>query len=385
VLSDKVLLFTDSDVFAGTEGHMLDLGLQLRAEGVDVLIGCPVPGALAARAGAAGLDVVPIAKRGKLDWRAVLQVRRVCRDRGVGIIHSHNGRTAFLAAIATVLRGDVRCVETQHFLVPSYVSRKGIKGLLSRIGHRWVDRRTDHLIAISSASRQGSIDRGEATAEKITVIHNGIPHPDLMLLRPVAAVRDELGVAPGEPLLVCAARLQPEKDVATLIDAVGLAAQRLSNLVCVIAGEGQQRDELQERINRNGLQRSVRLLGFRSDVSSIVNAADLFVLPSLAEPFGLVLIEAMSLSKTVVATAAGGPLEIVDDGRTGILVPPGNAVEMAAAITRILGSLEKRQEMGRLGQEKFRAEFTVQRMAQQTLAVYRRVLSEETMNPAVSV
>jgi glycosyltransferase involved in cell wall biosynthesis len=378
----KVLLFTDSDVFAGTEGHMFDLATGLRGACIEVLIGCPVPGALATRAGAVGLEVVPIAKHGLLDWRAVLRVRRICRGRGVDIIHCHNGRTAFLATVATLFASRVRLVVTQHFLTPSRVSRTGLRAMVSNLAHRWVDHRTGHLIAISSAVCRGSIERGEVTAEKITVIRNGVAEPDRATLRPVSTVRKEMGVAAEAPLIVCAARLEPEKDVATLIEAMDSVVGEVPEAVCVIAGDGRLREDLQKRIDGKGLQRSVRLLGFCQDVCSIVNACDLFVLPSFAEPFGLVLVEAMALGRPVIATAAGGPLEIVEDGRTGLLVQPRSAVEMAAAIGRILASPELRKTMGRLGEAKYRAEFTVDRMARETIAVYRRLVPHLVKNPA---
>lgn len=370
----RVLIFSDSDVLAGTESHILDLARGLRGAGIEVLIGCPLPGALATRARAADLEVVPIANHGPLDWRAVLRIRRFCRGRGIDIIHCHNGRTALLAAVATLFASRIELVVTQHFLTPSRVSRRGLRAMISKLAHRWVDHRTSHLIAISSAARQGSIDRGEATAEKITVIRNGIAAPDRATLRPVSAVREEMGVGATSPLIVCAARLEPEKDLATLVEAMDAVVQGLADAVCVIAGDGRLREDLQKQIDHKGLQRSVRLLGFRQDVCSIVNACDLFVLPSLAEPFGLVLVEAMSLGKPVIATAAGGPLEIVEDGRTGLLVQPRNAADMAAAIRRILLSPELLQNMGRLGEARYCAEFTVDRMTRETIAVYRRLV-----------
>ncbi len=369
----RTLMLTDSEVFAGTEGHILELSRQIRLKGIQVLIGCPVPGALAAKARAEGLEVVSIAKKGAFDWRAVLAVRRVCRERGIDIIHSHNGRTAFVAALATRLLGNVRLVNTQHFLTPNRLSRGGVKAIVSRSLHRWVSSKTDRLIAISRASYEGCIARGEASGEKIVVIRNGIGRPGDAVLRPVQVVREELGILADTPLVLCAARLEPEKDVTTLIDAMELVVQKCPGAMCVVAGEGRLRDQLQHQIDSKGLTQSVRLLGFRNDVHSLMNACDLFVLPSLAEPFGLVLLEAMSLAKPVVATAAGGPLEIVQDGQSGILVKPGNSGEMAGAIVRILSSQKMQKEMGQLGYEKYQTEFTVQRMAAETMDVYERI------------
>jgi len=379
-----ILILNDTSVFAGTEQYIFLLAGSLRNAGENVSIACLDDSPLALRLRAAGQAVVPVCPA-PLNVHAYKVAAKLLREGAIQILHANNGRTAMFATLAVTLAGSGRIVMTQHFLEPCYVTRRGIKAKLSNIMHRWVDRRTDHLIAISEATSRGAIARGEAKPEGITVIPNGTAPPDRSALRAIRAVREELGFEQGIPLVVCAARLEPEKDVATLIEAMALVVRQFPTAVCVVAGEGRLRNELQERISGLGLERSVRLLGFRTDVMSIVNASDLFVLPSVAEPFGLVLVEAMSLGKPVVAIAAGGPLEIVEHGRTGLLVPPQNPQEMAAAIGQLLTSPETRDEMGSRGESKYRGEFTVERMTEQTIGVYRRVLAEPASHRADAV
>ena len=134
---------------------------------------------------------------------------------------------------------------------------------------------------------------------------------------------------------------------------------------------------LQGQIDAANLQNRVRLLGFRDDVHAVVAAADLFVLPSLAEPFGLVLLEAMALSRPVVATAAGGPLEIVAEPRTGRLVPPADAAALATAMREILADPDAAAATGRAGRLRFERHFTRRNMAEKTLGVYRACRRKE--------
>ena len=115
----------------------------------------------------------------------------------------------------------------------------------------------------------------------------------------------------------------------------------------------------------------MRLLGFRDDVLSLIGACDMFVLPSLAEPFGLVLLEAMSLRKPVIATNAGGPREIVVDGSTGTLIPPANPSAMAAAIRAFISNRDTIAKMGERGYERFQESFTAKQMSQSMLVIYR--------------
>jgi glycosyltransferase involved in cell wall biosynthesis len=449
----KALLLTDSDVFAGTERHVAALGRGLRALAVSVVVGCPEPSPLAERVRSAGVEVVAIAKGGLLDWRAVRALRRVVRERGVDVVHAHNGRTGLIGAVALWgMRGEtrpagslreslgrlegkrspqpsrgvtgegvpvdrgVRLVVTQHFLSPAHVGRGGVMGWLSRAVHRWVNRRVDHYIAISEAAREEMISRGDVEAGRISVVWNGVELPaspeipDSKLHVPNKAELsssrtgccewvvgssdvqsvDELRAGcstsnvqrskfnvPGDEggMVVYVGRLEAEKDVGTLVEAMGEVVKARPGAVCAIAGSGSEEGALRGLVERLGLDDSVVLMGYIENPEEVMRAGDLFVLPSLAEPFGLVLLEAMALGKAVVATRAGGPREIVVEGETGLLVEPGDAREMAEAIVGLLREPQRREEMGRHGRERFLEQFTADRMARETLRVYQTILS----------
>jgi glycosyltransferase involved in cell wall biosynthesis len=370
----RVLLFTDADVFAGTERHMFDLACALKSQGLQMAIACPTPAPLADKATAAGIDIVRIQKGGLIDWPAIRTLRRLLKSNALDIIHAHNGRTALSAAIAVVLARRGRCIATQHFLQPNRVSLSGPKALLSNLAHGWVSRSTHSFIAISEAVRNEMLQRGETSAEKITTVPNGMTEPAVDSMASPTEVRQELGLAEDTPLVVCAARLEAEKDVGTLIDAMTTVVAAHPEAVCVVAGEGSQKELLLKQIEKNNLNGNVRLLGFRSDVIALINAADVFVLPSPAEPFGLVLLEAMVLSKPVIATQAGGPLEIVVPEETGMLVPPSSPDALAQAICRLLADPQLRSRMGQQGRERFDASYTAERMAHDMVNVYRKSL-----------
>jgi len=369
----KVALFTDSDVFAGTERHMLDLALGLRAAGVDVQLACPVPSALAARA--AGLPILRIQKRGPLDYPAVRTLAGLLRNGSVDLLHAHNGRTALVAAVAVTLAGRGRVVATQHFLDPGHLSRRGVKALASRIGHRWVNGRMSRFIAISQAVRTAMLARGQGTVESISVVPNGMPSVDRARLPAPETIRAELGIDPGAVLIVSVARLELEKSLEVLIAAMSEIAAAEPSAVCIIVGDGSQKLALQARIAALGRESRIKLIGFRSDALAVMNAADLFVLPSQHEPFGLVLIEAMSLGKPVIATGAGGPLEIVVNGETGLLVAPAAVGEMGRALLALVRDAALRGRMGAAGGARFLAKFTLDRMVRATLEAYGKALA----------
>jgi glycosyltransferase involved in cell wall biosynthesis len=369
-----VLLLTDADVFAGTERHMLDLAQGLRDLGVEVRIGCPRPAVLATEADKLGIEVVTVQKRGPLDFAASGQLKRLLKNNTIDVIHAHNGRTHFVAARAVAGAGRGTCVATQHFLHPTRAGRRGPKAWLSAILHHWTSGRTARVIAISDAVKQAAAARGEMKNGQMQTVLNGMVAPEEGTLRPVNDVRAELGVEMDAPLVFCAARLEGEKDLVTLVAAMKEVAAEIPEVRCCIAGTGQQRAELERQIQEAGLGERVHLLGFRSDVLSLIRAADIFVLPSPAEPFGLVILEAMALGRPVIAMKAGGPCEIVEEEATGLLTTPKGVRELANSMRRLLLQPELREQFGAAAAERYRQHFTAARMAKETLDVYRAAI-----------
>jgi glycosyltransferase involved in cell wall biosynthesis len=375
----SVALFTDADVFAGTEKHLLDLALALgqAAPDISLVLVCPDPSPLAQRAKEAGLPVIAVASgaSGVLDRRTLRVLRRHLRSGRIQILHAHNGRTALLAALAVALARCGRVVVTQHFLEPAHTAHHGFKAKLYAAAHRWVNARVAHFIAISQAARSRMLARGDASPERVSMIHNALFPPEASTLAPPATVRAHFGVPSSTPLLVCVARLEKEKSLDTLLEALHLLKAKRVAVHCIMAGEGGERAALETQAKTLGLGDRLQLPGYCTDVMSLIGAADVFVLPSRIESFGLVLLEAMALSKAVIATRAGGPAEVVADGESGVLVPPRDAAALAAALEKLVGDATLRTQMGRAGRMRYETHFQPQRMAQETADVYRRVLA----------
>ena len=368
----NIALLTDSDVFAGTERHMLDLAVELRALGEEPTLVCPGAGALAARAGAEGLRVKAAEKRGAVDPGLVGLIGQAWHTGEFDVVHAHNGRTALHAALARTLAPRGALVATQHFLTPAREGRRGPGGVAGRMIHGAAGKLINRHVAISRAVGDAMLTRGDTPPARLRVVLNGIRDP---LDEPSPGREEAMGRwrKAGQPLIVCLARLEPEKGLHTLIDAMESVARRLPGAVCLVAGDGSLATELQVGIDRLGTNPPVNLLGFVEDARSLLAAADLCVLPSVAEPFGLSLVEAMALGVPVVSTRAGGPPEIVREAETGLLVPPGDAPALADAIVSILRDDEARAAMGRAARTDFLERFTARRMAAEMLDVYRHI------------
>lgn len=368
-----VTLYIDTVAFAGTERHLLDLALALAAKGVPVTLACPAESPLMARASALGFSVAAVPRGRAGEARAVQALQGfLCHDRS--ILHVHNGKTTLQAALALQLGGRGRIVKTQHFVSPAHASYTGLKASISGAAHGWVNRRVSGFIAISQAVRHQMQERGEAQAGRIHLVPNGMSG---VAASPEAAagIRREFGIGPDAPLLVCVARLEREKDILTLLRALPNVLDAVPETRLLVAGQGAERDSLEAAVRELKIGAAVQFAGFREDARAIIAAADVFVLPSLEEPFGLVLLEAMALRRPIVATAVGGPLEIVVDGETGRLVPPAQPARLAEALQELLRAPERRQKMGDAGYTRYLKNYTAERMAEGTLEVYRSVLN----------
>ena len=368
----KAALLLDTDGFAGTEQYLLTLARELTRQGACPLVLCRPDTPLHQAAQSQGLNAQPILSAQNA-LRAAPALASALRGHSVDLLHAHNGRTSLLAAL-TAGRLNVPAVLTQHFLAPQFTTYRGLKRVVAGAAHHWVNGRLAHVIAISDAARSAMLARERLPAAKVTTVWNGILPPDASNAARLRAIRQELGVTPTQPLVVTVARLVEEKGIAYLLQAIALMRPDWPHARFVIVGEGEKAVWLSQQAQGLGLHDSVVFTGFRRDAQDIIAASDLFALPSPAEPFGLVLLEAMALGKPIIATRAGGPLEIVDDGETGLLVAPSDPAALAQGMARLLTDLPAAARMGQAGRARFEQRFTARRMAQETLAVYAKAL-----------
>jgi glycosyltransferase involved in cell wall biosynthesis len=235
---------------------------------------------------------------------------------------------------------------------------------------RWKYRQVDVFICASEAIRTLLVaDRVDA-ARTVTV-HEGIDiaHVDAA---PRADVHAEFWLPHGAPVVGNIAALAPHKGQRDLVEAAALVLRQVPDAHVLVAGEGELRPALEQQIRHLHLQKHVQLLGFRPDVLSLLKSFDVFVLSSITEGLGTSLIDAMAVRRAIVATHVGGIPEVIEDGVTGLLVPPRSPRDLSDAIVRLLRDDRLRATMGEAGRARAEARFTVARMVAETLAVYRQ-------------
>jgi len=209
--------------------------------------------------------------------------------------------------------------------------------------------------------------------DMLEVIYNGVDgqlfFPDI---EPESAA--PLVSAGGGPVIGAVAFLTKRKGIRYLVSAFTKVLDDYPRARLMIVGDGEERRNLEKQIRSLDLGGQVELLGNRRDIRGLMNSFDVFVLPSLWEPFGLVIAEAMACGKPVVATTAGGIPEIVDHGVTGLLVPPADAGRLADALLVLLRDVDRRRQMGRAGRQRFLEHFDAKIMSANYQALYESLL-----------
>jgi glycosyltransferase involved in cell wall biosynthesis len=236
------------------------------------------------------------------------------------------------------------------------------------------------VVCISEAVRQHLLADQPKFGGRLVVVHDGLPLEDFFPVSDGSAIRQKLGVPASAPFVGMVGRLNHWKGQVVFVHAAKIVLDRFpgANFLVVgsvFGGDPHYLDVLHSELERAGISKSFRICDFRRDVPEIMSSLDVYVHPSLLpEPFGLVVIEAMAACRPVVATAHGGPLEIIEDGISGYLVPPGDAVALAGKIAACLEDPALSRTMGKRGQVRALQLFHVSRYIDGIQAVYDTIL-----------
>src|SRR5213075_463863 len=279
---------------------------------------------------AEGLELVPLAPKSEVDLTAAWRLNRVIKRIKPDVVHAHDAHGVAMAGLALSLgAGTAKGDEP-----PLVVSRRVDFHLRGNSFSRWKHRQVDCFIAASEAIRQMLVADG-VPAERTVTVHEGIDVEHVVSV-PLVDVHRAFFLPHGAPVVGNIAALVPHKGQRHLIEAAHIVVQKLPDVRFVILGEGELREALERLIKEYRLEKHVLLPGFRTDVLGCLKSFDLFVMSSVTEGLGTSLLDAMACARPIVATTAGGIPEIVEDGATGLLVPPRDAPALAAAIVRAL-------------------------------------------------
>jgi glycosyltransferase involved in cell wall biosynthesis len=304
----------------------------------------------------------------------VLELYRVMRAERPSVVHVNNGGyPGALGSRAAAVAGRLSGVPT--LMVCHNLARpRRVWQPVEAVIDAAVSRSCKAFATCSVAASRELEKRG--LSKRVGQLPNGVPEPSVA--RPRSEVRAELACGETDLLVAMTAFFERRKGHHVLVEAAKALSSRdaLAGVVFVFLGDGPQRPAIEKAVAAAGLGDRFRFLGYRSDVAEIVAACDLVALPSVAgEDMPLAVLEAMAQSKPVVASALAGIVEEIEDGRTGALVPPGDAAALAAALERLLRDAPLRLAQGAAGRERYLERFTSSHVAARYGECYAQLLA----------
>jgi glycosyltransferase involved in cell wall biosynthesis len=282
------------------------------------------------------------------------------------VIHNHMYRAELVGTRAAIALGEAG---HRRPYVVSTVHSSRIRSDEDRRELRILTPQIDQLIAVSRAIEAKIADEGR-TGAPVSLIYNGVDLERYAHTEPCCTFREQYGIEPDAVVVGVVARLEPEKGHPTLLEAWPAVLRAVPNAALLVVGEGSRRDELERQAAALRIAHRVVFTGRRDDVPSVTAALDVAVLPSYREAQGLSILEAMALSRPVVASRVGGIPEVIEDGVSGLLVPPHDSKALAGAIIRLLKNHPLADMIGRAGHDVVHERFCIGLMVRAVERIY---------------
>ena len=371
----RILQLSSAQAFGGGERHLADLANALAARGHSVYAVVRPKSPLLEELALPQGNVITLPLRTALDARSAAALAKLVRNQKIEIVHAHMGQDYPLAAYAIRRNPSARMIATRHLMFP-----------LNRL-HKITLTHVSRLIAVSHAVARDLRTQALIAPEKIKVIPNGIDWKKIdeaceRFNR--AAFCERWGLPSDRPLVGSIGTLTLLKGHEDFLHTAAKLREWEPAAFFIISGTEssatrQYRVRLERLIEELGLANNVRIIGRMEDISELHCALEVFVSASHSESFGLAIVEAMAAGTAVVATDTDGAREILEDRKTGILVPIGAIQKLAEIISGLLEDPEHRRRLGDHARLSVREQFTLDRMVTETETVYEEVLRDRRL------
>jgi glycosyltransferase involved in cell wall biosynthesis len=385
--SIKVAHIANFDI--GLRVHLGNYMLYLRDQGYDVSA-VSHPGRWLSRdttiLGGIFVKIIPFEPRVSplADLRTTARLVRYFRKEKFDIVHTHTVKPGLLGRLAAKLAGVPIIVHTVHgfyFYEETPRLARWLYGWAERLGAGW----SDLILSQNKADIETAVSQRICPREKICHLGNGIDlsrfDPEQISPGKIQALRTELQLKPQQPVVAFVGRLVPEKGIAELLEAARLLTSEGLGATFVVVGTATSGDDpagpYRALVREYGIEAEVAFLGYREDVAEILSLADVLALPSYGrEGIPRVLMESAALGRPVVATRVRGNIEAVQEGQTGLLVPPRDAAALAAGIGSLLRDPDCRAAMGRQARQWAVSHFDERLFFWKTDVEYRKLVSD---------
>lgn len=346
----------------GAENMLINLVRNLDSNRYKSIICLLKDGWLNSQLQTLGFQTAVVAQEKSYDFNWFSRIKEVLRQNSVDLMHSHEFAMNSYGSILSCLT-DIPIVATVHG--KNYYPAKYRR----RIAYFFVSKQA-RMVAVSLDLKNFLTKKLAIRSEDVLVIHNGIDPENYRECDDKDTLRKELDIPIEQPVIGTVGNLYPVKDHKTLLRAAAMITTSFDGATFLIAGRGQLLEELQREAASLGIEKNIRFLGFRNDIPRLLHAMDVFVLPSISEGLPLSVLEAMAAGRPVVASDVGGIREVITDGVTGFLIPPGAPEKLADKLLTLLHRPHAAASMGLAGRARIQQYFSVQKMVREYAALY---------------
>jgi glycosyltransferase involved in cell wall biosynthesis len=354
------ILYVDTDrAWRGGQEQLFSLMLGIRDRQHQVWLAAPSDSPLSSKAQQSGIETHSFGQRSELSPWAFFQFWRILGKQDFDIIHLNTPRPLVVGGLASKLCGIPLRVCSRRVNFP-------LNSPLSRLKYNWMQ---EKVVTVSVSIRRTLIEGG-VCPDLIKVIYEGVDVDWVDSQRVPVPDSVNSGLVVGT-----VAHLSPEKGHRTLFEAAARVLSRVPDVHFIVVGRGELMSSLKAMVGELGIQKKVTFTGFRSDSEGLMKHFDIFCLPSISEGLSSAILVAMASSLPVVATQVGGIPELVIAGETGILVPPGDAAQLADGLCKVLESTQLREKMGCAGRQRIEERFTLERKLNETEELYLSMLA----------
>lgn len=374
----RILQIVDGFRMGGAENKLWELIERLDTGKYEIVLANVGPsGPLQSQFEKLGVEMFHFPRRFSFDPLPLFQLRRLIRRRQIDVIQTTLLWADIIGGFAAWLSGVPAMISWET------VTHKGDpyhNNLQRRLGYEWAMKHCDLIIAVSREVGDSVQQQRRIPPQKIRVIHYGV---DLQKFFPrdekaIQSKRRELGVSTQDLLIAIVARLEPLKGHRYFIEAFAPVVKQFPQVQAIFTGDGSLRRELEQQAQQLGLDNHIKFLGVRQDVSEILSAADLLVLPALGgEGLPNVLLEGMACAKPVIATHVGGVPELVREGENGYVVPPADVLALQKALAHALADRERLNRMAAAARRIVENEFSLRLQVSRFEEIFDRLAAEK--------
>ena len=353
---------------AGTEKYVYNLIKTFNGKKTNCFFAFNEPGLLSEQIEELGIPSFVLPMRNPFDLKAAKRLAEICRDNNIDIIHAQYPRENYIAILSKLFGSRAKAVYTCHL---TYYPPK-VWYILNRLVMPYDDK----IISVCTEGADILCEIG-APKKKITVIYNGIKYPETP--NKTDYIKTELGLGRDAFVITLLSRLSPEKGLDFMIKSMAELKKKTDKpFICLVAGDGPLKSELNALISSLDAGDYVKLLGFRSDVSEILGSSDIFVNSAKCnEALSFAILEAMGFALPIVATDRGGNPDILNpDHHCGTLVEYGNTDSMSDAILTLMTDSEYYKKCSEGALETVRSVFNLDKLLGDTLQIYYEVIKK---------